>query len=220
VFVFDLGGITYYSGENKFPVTFTPEQNKMLFTTQCYNPHRWDYYWHIEPCDFVMQRLEKEHNIFGTPRLTEAWRSTILANPFAYLKHRLTFMRTFLAEPILVLPVLELGDLERRVHTQNPLFMAMISIHNALQSTWLFRLGLWLALAIVVCAFAWPLRATPSGAFAIGTTSSAIVYVLSFFPFGVAADFRYGYWCVLATIVGAVAVLAGRRPPLNASASA
>ncbi len=28
VFVFDLGGITYYSGENRFPVEFTPDQNR------------------------------------------------------------------------------------------------------------------------------------------------------------------------------------------------
>ena len=54
-------------------------------------------------------------------------------------------------------------------------------------------------------------RATPSGAFALGATGSAIVYVLSFFPFGVAAEFRYGYWCVLASLAGAVAVIAGRR---------
>ena len=42
-----------------------------------------------------------------------------------------------------------------------------------------------------------------------------IVYVLSYFPFGVSAEFRYGYWCVLASLAGAVAVLAGRRlnPP-------
>ena len=94
--------------------------------------------------------------------------------------------------------------------TQNPFFMAMIAVHNALQPTWLFRMGLWLVLAIAVCAFAWPLRATPSGAFAIGTTGSAIVYVLSYFPFGVAAEFRYGYWCVLASLAGAVAAIAAR----------
>lgn len=212
VFVFDLGGMTYYSGENRFPVTFTPEQTRMLFTSACYDPTRWDHYWHIKPCDFVMQRLERKGDkIFGTPRLTEAWRSAVLSNPLAYLKHRLTFMRTFLAEPILVIPTLDLEEPSRRIYAQNPFFMAMIGIHNALQPTWLFRMGLWLVIAIVVCAFAWPLRATLSGAFALGTSGSAIVYVLSFFPFGVAAEFRYGYWCVLASLVGAVAVLAGRR---------
>lgn len=211
VFVFDLGGITYYSGENRFPVTFTPEQTAMLFTTQCYNTSRWDYYWHIKPCDFVMQRLErKDDKFFGTPRLVEAWRNAVLSNPIAYLKHRATFMGTFLGRDSIGLPVLELDGPARRIHAQNPLFMAMVALHNALQPIWLLSLAVWLAIASAVCAWAWPLRATPSGAFAIGVTGSGIAYVLSYFPFGVAADFRYGYWCVLASLVGAAAVLAGR----------
>jgi hypothetical protein len=210
VFVYDLGGISYYTGENKFPVSFTPEQTKMLFTRDCYTV-RWDNYWHIKPCDFVMQRLEKEEHIFGTPRLTEAWRNAVIANPLAYLKHRLTFMRTFLTEPILVLPLADLEKPEWRIHTQNPFFMAMIAVHNALLPTWLLRVGLWLVIAVAVCAFAWPWRATPSGAFAIGVTGSAIVYVLSYFPFGVSAEFRYGYWCVLASLAGAMAVIAVRH---------
>jgi hypothetical protein len=209
VFVYDLGGISYFTGVNEFPVSFTPEQTAMLFTKQCYNV-RWDYYWRIQPCDFVMQRLEKDDNIFGTPRLTEAWRNAVIANPLAYLKHRLSFMRAFLTEPILVLPVLELDQPEGRINTQNPFFMTMIAMHDVLQPTWLFRMGLWLAIAIGVCALAWPLRMTPSGAFAIGITGSAIVYMLSYLPFGVSAEFRYGYWCVLAGLAGAVAVAAGR----------
>lgn len=212
VFVFDLGGISYFSKTSQFPVAFPPEQDAMLFTSKCYNPTRWDYYWHIPPCDFVMKRLErKDDNVFGTPRLVDAWRNAVIANPLAYLKHRATFMRTLLAEPLLVLPVLELSLPKRQIHAQNRLFMAMIAVHDVLQPTWLFYIGFWLAIATVVCALAWPLRATPPGAFAVGVTGSAIVYVLSYFPFGVAADFRYGYWCVLASLAGTVALLAGRR---------
>jgi hypothetical protein len=38
-------------------------------------------------------------------------------------------------------------------------------------------------------------------------TSCATVYVMSFFVLGVAADFRYAYWCVLGTLAGAVAAV-------------
>src|SRR5258705_216922 len=170
----------------------------MLFTGTCYNPDRWDYYWHIAPCDFVMRRLErKDDKIFGTPRLVDTWRNAVLSNPLAYLKHRAGFMRAFLSRDVLLIPVLDLNEPSRQVHAQNPLFTTMIAIQNVLQPIWLLSLGFWLAFAIVVCAFAWPLRATPSGAFAFGATGSGIVYVLSFFPFGVAADFRYRYSCVL-----------------------
>jgi hypothetical protein len=221
VFVFDLGGISYYSGENRFPVSFTPEQTAMLFSDTCYNPERWDYYWHIAPCDFVMRRLErKDDKVFGTPRLVAAWRNAVLSDPIAYLKHRATFMRTFLSRDVLLIPVLDLNEPSRQVHTRNPLFMAMIAVQNALQPTWLLSLGFWLAIAIAVCAAAWPIRATAAGAFAFGATGSSVVYVLSFFPFGVAADFRYGYWCVLASLVGAVAVIAGRRVVANVTSPA
>ena len=84
------------------------------------------------------------------------------------------------------------------------------AIHDALKPTPLFRAGSWLLICIAVCALAWRRRDTPAGAFAIGVCGSAAVYVLTFFTVGVASDFRYAYWAVLASITGAVAVAAGR----------
>jgi len=94
----------------------------------------------------------------------------------------------------------------------------VLALHDALKPTVLFRLGFWLILAGAIGAFAWRARATPAGAFAIGVTGSAIIYVMTFFMVGVASDFRYGYWCVLATLAGAAAVLtqARGRPPTPA----
>ena len=83
-----------------------------------------------------------------------------------------------------------------------------------LTTTVLFLQLFWLILAVGVCAIALPARATPAGAFAVGVSASAIAYVMTFLAVGVAADFRYGYWCVLATLAGAVAALlayCGRR---------
>jgi hypothetical protein len=173
----------------------------------------------MPPCDFVMRRLEsKDDKVFGTPRLVEAWRDAILSNPLAYLKHRATFMSTFLGRDVLLIPVLDLNLPSRQVHVNNPLFMAMIKVQAVLQPTWVLSIGFWLVIAIGVCAFAWPMRATPAGAFALGATGSSVIYVLSFLPFGVAADFRYGYWCVLASLTGAVVVLAGHRAATAVSA--
>jgi hypothetical protein len=212
VLVFDLGGISYHSGENRFPVDFTPEQTAMLFTSACYNPTRWDYYWHLPGCNFVMKRLDAPADkIFGTPRLVAAWWSAVKAHPLAYVEHRLNFLWTFLTGSNLVIPVLDLDHPTRQIHAQNPYFMGLVAAYITLEPTFVFRLGFWLALALGICPLAWPVRATPSGAFAIGITGSAIVYVLSFLPFGVAAEYRYGYWCVLACIAGAAAVMAAGR---------
>jgi peptidoglycan/LPS O-acetylase OafA/YrhL len=82
-----------------------------------------------------------------------------------------------------------------------------------LKLTPLFRTGSWLLVCLIVCGFAWRRRETPEGAFALGVCGSAAVYVLSFFAVGVASDFRYGYWAVLAGMVGGVVAALGRPKP-------
>jgi hypothetical protein len=211
--VFDLGGITHFTGENQFPVAWSPQEAALL-TTKCYDPERWDSYWTMEPCRFVMQRLErKDEVIFGTPQLTAAWMRAVAAHPLAYLTHRATFMWTLLFRPILTLELYQANDPAKTPLAQNRYFQSAVALHDMLKRTVLFRIGFWLVLAITVCAWAWRTRATAAGAFAIGVTGSAIVYVMTFLPVGVAAEFRYGYWCVLATLAGAVATLIARHHP-------
>jgi hypothetical protein len=217
VFVFDLGGITHFSGENQFPVTWSAEQTALL-TSRCYNPDRWDSYWTMEPCRFVMQRLEEPGDrIFGTPRLTQAWVRAVTSHPLAYLQHRLTFFWTFLASPdALTLELYNANDPARTPLAESRYFKSVVALHDRLKPTVLFRPGLWLVLALVIGVAAIPRRMTASGAFAIGVTASGVAYVLTFLPFGVAADFRYGYWCVLASLAALAAMLAAYRKPLEA----
>jgi hypothetical protein len=202
VLVFDLGGITRFTGENQFPVAWSAEQTALL-SGACYDPVRWDSYWHVPPCPFVMQRLERPDDIiFGTPRLVAAWWQALTAHPFAYLRHRATFSWQFLGRSNLVLPVWDwLNPASSYGHRR--VFTPLVALHDLLQPTLLFRPALWLILAAAVGALAWPARATPAGVFAIAVTSSAVVYVLTFLLVGVAADFRYAYWSVLAALAGA-----------------
>jgi hypothetical protein len=171
---------------------------------------RWDSYWHVEPCPFVMRRLERPDDVlFGTPRLVSAWWQALSSHPLAYLSHRATFMWQFLARSNLVLPVWDWLD-PASPYGHRPYFTPLVALHDQLQPTVLFRPGLWLMLAFAVAAWSFPVRGIPAGAFAVAVSTSAIVYVLSFAVLGVAADFRYGYWCVLATLAGAVAAVLAR----------
>ena len=52
-----------------------------------------------------------------------------------------------------------------------------------------------------------------AGAFAVAVSASGAVFALSYFAFGVASDFRYGYWAVLAGIVGGVVAALGPPKP-------
>ena len=135
-------------------------------------------------------------------------------HPLAYLQHRTAVMWHFLVGANRTLELYHINDPAITPLAQNGFFKSLLALHDTLKSTILFRMGFWLILALAVCALAWPARLTAAGAFTLGAAGSAILYVMSYWPLGVAADFRYGYWCVLATLAGAVtAFIARRRRP-------
>jgi hypothetical protein len=205
ILVFDLGGITHFSGENQFPVSWSPEETRLLIR-QCYDPAHWDSYWHMEPCPFVMQRLEAaDHRLFGSPLLVSAWLNAIATRPLAYLAHRAAFMKQFLLHSNLALPVWDWDD-PQSSYGHNPYFKPLLRLHDALQRTLLFRPGSWILLALVPCLLSWRRRDRPAGAFGLATASCAVLYVLSFAVLGVAADFRYAYWGLLGTLAALVGV--------------
>jgi hypothetical protein len=204
IMVFDLGGISHFSEDNVFPGSWTATETGLI-TDGCYKPIAWDIYWNQEPCRFVMARLEGD-KIFGSPVLTQAWTNAILAHPLAYLRHRAMFMWTFLTGANLTMWTLDLDDTSKVAFADNRRLMALKRLHDALKPTPLFRAGSWLFLDLIVCLFAWRRRHTPAGAFALGICGSAVVYVMTFFAVGVASDFRYALWAVLAGLAGTIAV--------------
>jgi hypothetical protein len=160
-----------------------------------------------------MQRLERPDDvIFGTARLTQAWTRAVTGHPLAYLRHRLTYFWTFLASPdALTLELYNADDPAKTPLAENRAFKTLVALHGLLKPTLLFRPWFWLVLAAAIFGLAAPARATRSGAFAMGAAGSGVLFVLTYLPLGVAADFRYAYWCVLASLVGAVAILLAYR---------
>lgn len=207
ILVYDLAGISHFSGENQFPVTWTPEQNTQLIGP-CYQPIEWDGYW-THDCIFVMQRLEHD-KIFGTPKLTDAWWHAVIRHPVAYAQHRLALMWNFLTGNNRVMFTRDIEHPGRTVMADKPAFMAFKAVHDALLPTPVFRAGTWLLVCIAICAFGWRRRETTEGAFALGVCGSAVFYVMTYLPFGVASDYRYAYWAALAGLTGAVVVFAPR----------
>lgn len=210
IMVFDLGGISHFAKENQFPVTWSPQENALV-TDGCYKPTLWDIYWTHEPCKFVMARLETE-KVFGTPKLVAAWRDAILHHPVAYLEHRSAFMWTLLTGRNLAMWQHDIEDYTKPVFPGRPAFAAFRSIYDVLYPTPLFRAWPWLLLCIALTGLALRRRETAEGAFVIGVCGSAVFYVLTYFPVGVAPDYRYVYWAVLAGLSG-LAVLPARSAP-------
>jgi hypothetical protein len=209
IMIFDLGGISHFAKQNQFPVDWSESENEMLLN-KCYQPTLWDIYWRLDPCDFVMRKVEREKGLFGTPAISKAWLQAMLRHPVAYLQHRSAFMWNFLAADNLTIWTADVEHPTRKVFADRAAFKAMVSADDLLKPTPLLRAGFWLLACIVVCCVGWRRSPPREAAFALGVCGSATVYVLCFYVVGVASDFRYGYWAVLAGMAGGVVVWSGR----------
>ncbi len=118
-------------------------------------------------------------------------------------------MWNFLAADNLTMWTADVEHPPQNVFADRAAFNAMVSADAMLKPTPFLRAGFWLLACIVVCGVSWRRSAPREAAFALGVCGSATVYVLSFYAVGVASDFRYAYWAVLATIAGVVVVLSG-----------
>lgn len=208
IMIFDLGGISHFSKENQFPVVWSESENALLLDN-CYRPTLWDIYWRLEPCDFVMRKIEREKGLFGTPAISKAWVTAILHHPIAYLRHRSAFMWNFLAADNLTMWTADVEHPTKNVFADRAAFNALVAAHDVLKPTPFLRVGSWLLACILVCCWSWRRSAPREAAFALGICGSAAIYVLGFYAVGVASDFRYGYWAVLAAIAGGVVVISG-----------
>jgi hypothetical protein len=206
IMIFDLGGISHFTKENQFPVAWN-ERDTDLLLNGCYRPTEWDRYWRLEPCQFVMHKIEKEEKLFGTPVITKTWASAIARHPIAYLEHRAGFMWNFLGNSNLTMWAANIEKPDEMVFPDRPAFALLMIVHDVLKPTVFFRAGFWLLACLLMLALAWRRRDTPEGAFTIAVCGSSSLYVLTFFAVGVASDFRYGYWTVLASIAGLSALL-------------
>jgi hypothetical protein len=208
VFVFDLAGISHFSGKSVFPVTYTPEQTVMI-ETSCYNPAYWDAVWLWEPCSFVMKELTRPQDPwFGTQRLRAAWLDAVIAHPLAYARHRLAYFNALLTRQNLVLWTIDVLNPEvfrgqPQIRTDDPVFMAHRRLTETLHAaTPIYRTGLYFSLCGVLAWIGWRRRADAPGALALALAGSALVFVATYAVFGVAAEYRYGLWATFASVFG------------------
>jgi hypothetical protein len=202
VLVFDLGGITSITKENQFPATWSDKEFELL-KDGCYDSRHWDTYWRLPPCQFVMgSRLERD-GLFGSPELVEAWRNAIIAHPLAYAQHRLSYFWAFLTAPHSAVYLQAIGK-GVPMYPDNPNFMWLYRTTDALKATVIFRPLTWVAVVVTSLLLCWSYRSVPPGSYAVAMSLSALAYTATFLVFGVATDYRYVYWVVLAGLTSAV----------------
>ena len=146
IMIFDLGGISHFAKENQYPVDWSDAENAQLLNG-CYQPTQWDIYWRLEPCDFVMRKVERENGLFGTAAIPKAWLLAILHHPFAYLQHRATFMWNFLAADNLTMWLVDVDHPTQQLFPDRAAFAALVSRARCAQADasvarWILAVGL------------------------------------------------------------------------------
>ncbi len=219
--IFDLGGITYFSGRDAFKGFFGPdflEKNRMFKDRPesgrgCYTPRHWDTYgWDPDlkgGCDEVYENLKPK---FG-PELTKLWTDGILAEPRAYLTHRVAHLNRFLQfickgceEPVKT--GWQSNNQKEVTFTPNPVYNAI----EWLSVNWsLSPFGPPYVYLLVCLAFMWASigirdRITRHLTFAL--VSSGTLYTLALFVIGIAHEYRYIYWTMLAALIATPVVIA------------
>jgi hypothetical protein len=215
--VFDIGGITYFSGVDRFNGFFGPDFVKK--NAGCYTPRHWDVYgW--GGCPEVYENLKPE---FGWP-LTKMWLAAIAADPVSYLVHRFAHANRFfqfLCKDCKEIVFTGAQSSNQKEFTFEPTFLYR-AIDAAAQAINDSPLGPPYVYLLVCLAWAWAALAIPdpaTRAIVLSLALSGALYALGFFAIGIAHEYRYIYWTMLcaaaATPAVVLRVLARAGAPLS-----
>jgi hypothetical protein len=202
--IFDLGGMTEYSGENLFPPLGIADP--VAVNHRCYTPVKWDSYswWvdHLCPINFDrVRRYVHDHHV-SPVRL---WLSAIVHHPLAYLEHRASHWN-------INARFLVTKEVERPVQVEAPPnewhfavtpnagvkivdAAALASAHSPLGWPWF-----WMAAMAVLL---WSRRRRPYDMVSM-LAASALLYGLGYAIVSVASELRYYLWTMCA---GSIALI-------------
>ena len=210
--IFDLGGITRYSGEDAFPKLAVADP--VAANATCYNPERWDpYSWWVDPvCPINFTGVQAAFRATHTSPYV-FWLRAILLHPLAYAEHRLVHfngaVRLFARVPSERGVQLESppNDWGYRLHP-GALVVALDAAAVWTGGTPLGWPAVWIAGALGLLVLA---PALPTRRLVLPLACSAVLYGLGYGVFGVASELRYHLWTILAAALAAVIAQADVR---------
>ncbi|HEV1999589.1 MAG TPA: hypothetical protein VGQ97_03785 [Xanthobacteraceae bacterium] len=204
--VFDLGGISYFSGADAFQGFFGPAFPAKNRT--CYTPRFWDVYgW--GGCPEVYENLKPK---FGLA-LSKLWLEGIAAHPLAYLTHRLAHINRFLQFACIDCKEMVFTGGQSTNQTEftfAPTFLYR-TIDAAAQAINDTPFGRPYVFLLVCLAWAWAALAIPNQAtrqITLALALSGALYALGFGLVGIASDYRYVFWTMLCAAVTTPVVVA------------
>ncbi|NYT57991.1 hypothetical protein H0A65_03540 [Alcaligenaceae bacterium] len=199
--LYDLAGVTKYSGTNAFGVEFTDQELQQA--RQCYLPTDWNWYAHPDKCLFVMNR-HADAGWYTNGQPLRSWMRAVSHHPLAYAEHRLTVFASFLRIGTESSYWARYPGIDQNnygiTHPQQPLFQAFQQYISAVEDAFFMRPWFWLLLNIIAIPVLLRRHAgamhLAAGAIALGGTT----YIMTYLVFGIASDFRYAYWAIMAAV--------------------
>ncbi len=203
--IFDLGGITYFTGKDYFKGEFGPEF--VAKNAKCYTPRFWDVYGWGE-CKEVYETLKPK---FGAP-LSQLWFQAIASEPAAYFIHRFNHFNRFLQ--------FFCKDCKEVVFTGA---QSSNQKEFTFEPTFISRAADWFAQAqndspfgppyiylLFALAWAWAALGIPNERtryVSVMVALSGAMYALGFGPIGIAHEYRYIFWTMLCVLAVTPAVV-------------
>lgn len=213
--ILDLGAMSAITGVNLFPGVWTVDEDKRIIE-ECYSPtyrkraqgNGWDIYaW--GKCDFVLKSLAKQH-FFGSSQLTITWVSAIARHPIAYLQARGGFFMSFIMSAK-NLPMVSHSEVNQTLGWNFKNEAVIKRINDSLSrvaGSVIFKPVTWLvlmiSLAIAGVSLGWRNRIIGNS---ILLLMSGAIWLLTYFNFGVAYDFRYAFWSVYVALIAVIIML-------------
>lgn len=146
------------------------------------------------------------------------WRETVLAHPVLYLRIRLEAYLYFLRAPDMApYYIWQPGMTQNRFHD--------VAIFHPKAANWLehyvrastlvlsepFKPYIWLLLTIGMLIQGFRMKGSPERMQVIALNASSASYLIGYLPTVPSADFRYIYWCVIATTLSIIVVIIRNR---------
>lgn len=183
--IFDMAGITTYTGVNAFPFAMTPAEQAQV--ARCYEPRAWDslYYKH-SACRWTMDRMKQFEASGGS--VQQAALRAASAHPLAYLRHRVRYANQFFC---IIECDVNVNLAYYEVGVGNVFVKAYLLIFRPL-TLWLFA-PINALIASILVGWAALRRRTAEQPMILGAALASALNLLSYIPFGVASDQRYAY---------------------------
>ena len=205
LFLFDLAGIAAHERDPSLLEPRATLQVKDL--AACYTPYWWDSFSRLGTCSALVHRPDEHRATIGDG-LPAQWARTVLAHPLAYATHRLKHFNSsvLFAVPlkhVRLIPENRPGNPDRppgEVFTERDIRLDLLRKNPIV---WPVS---WLAWAAVLLV--WLGRQGPVATVQLARvlTVSALGYSGAYLVVGLATDFRYHYWSLIAILISTLAV--------------